>query len=75
MAKRFPIRHIGYLALCDAKHRMNNINRIDLGEERYRILGVKERLKDERPYRCCQRCIAKLPYGRIRKPADRRSAT
>lgn len=54
------IRHIGYLSLCDGKHRNNSIHRIDLGVERYKALGVKERFKNEPPYRVCKRCIAKL---------------
>lgn len=60
--KRLPIRHLGYLSLCDAKHRDNNIRRIDLGVARYRQLGVRERFKDEKPYRVCKHCIVALPY-------------
>lgn len=56
--KRLPIRHIGYLALCSAKHTDNCIARIDLGSARYRQLGVRERFKDEKPYRVCKRCLA-----------------
>lgn len=59
--KRLPIRHIGYHALCDAKHRDDNIHRIDLGVVRYRQLGVRERFKDEKPYRVCKRCIKNVP--------------
>lgn len=54
------IRHIGFLSLCAAKHSNSNITRIDLGAKRYKQLGVKERLKDEKPYRVCKRCIAKV---------------
>lgn len=66
------IRHIGYLALCDAKHRLDNISRIDLGSSRYRQLGVRELLKDEKPYRVCKRCLAKVVW-RERAIARRRS--
>ena len=55
-----PIRHIGYLSLCDAKRHKDSIVRIDLGVKRYRQLGVKDRFKGEKPYRVCKRCIAKL---------------
>ena len=60
-SSRLPIRHIGYLSLCRAEYRADNIARVDLGAERYRILGVRERLKDQAPYRICKRCIARLP--------------
>ena len=52
------IRHIGYLSLCDAKYRDDNIARIDLGSVRYKRLGTKELLKNEKPYRYCKRCLA-----------------
>ena len=58
------IRHIGYLSLCGAKHHTLNIARIDLGASRYRRLGVCERFKSEKPYRVCERCIAKLPQSK-----------
>jgi len=58
--KRLPIRHIGYLALCSAKHHDDSIHRIDLGSKRYKQLGVRERFKDEKPYRVCKRCIASV---------------
>ena len=58
--KRLPIKHIGYLALCNAKHYNNGIHRIDLGSKRYKQFGVRERLKGEAKYRCCRRCIAKI---------------
>ncbi len=29
-----------------------------LGLDRYKQLGVKERFKDEPPYRICKRCLA-----------------
>lgn len=54
------IRHIGHLALCNGRHYENYIGRIDLGPKRYERLGVKERFKDEAPYRVCRRCIGKL---------------
>ena len=56
-----PIKHLGYLSLCDGKHRFDSIRRIDLGRKRYEQLGVKERFKDEPPYRICKRCIRSLP--------------
>ncbi len=59
-AVRSPVRHIGYLSLCDAVHRADSFLRIDLGRKRYQQLGVSERFKDEKPYRVCKRCIAKL---------------
>ena len=55
------IRHIGYLSLCSGKHHDDNIRRIDLGAYTYRRLGV---FKDEKYYRVCERCIARLPRGR-----------
>ena len=58
--KRLPIRHIGYLALCNARNFRTNIHRIDLGSKRYRQLGVRERFKDEKPYRVCKRCLASV---------------
>lgn len=53
-----PIQHIGYFALCNAKHHADNVHRIDLGSQRYKQLGVRERFKNEKPYRICKRCIA-----------------
>jgi hypothetical protein len=46
-------------AICD--RRRAAYLRTDLGAERYRALGVKERFKNEAPYRVCAKCIAKLP--------------
>lgn len=60
--QRLPVRHIGYtISLCgkwpnDTKQ--PRIARVDLGSDRYKRLGVKERLKSEAPYRVCERCIA-----------------
>lgn len=54
------IKHIGYLSLCAARHHPDNILRIDLGVKRYRSLGVRERFKNEAPYRVCKRCIAAI---------------
>lgn len=56
------IRHIGhYRSLCGFidKH-SRNIARIDLGSKRYKQLGVRERFKDEAPYRVCKHCIAAI---------------
>ena len=54
-----PLKHIGNLmAICDRRKRANL--REDLGAERYKQLGVKERLEGETPYKVCPRCIAKL---------------
>jgi hypothetical protein len=58
MGKRLPIVHLGHFALCDGKYRDTNIHRTDLGKSRYRQLGVRERFKNEKPYRVCKRCIA-----------------
>ena len=55
------IKHIGYFSLCRGEYTGTDILRIDLGVKRYRSLGIKERFKDEKPYRVCKRCIAKLP--------------
>jgi hypothetical protein len=56
------IRHIGYhISLCgriDATG--TNIVRQDLGAKRYKQLGVRERFKNEAPYRVCKRCIAAI---------------
>lgn len=84
MAKALPIRHIGiFSAICDRRRKANL--RTDLGEERYRQLGVKERHLGEAPYRICPKCIGKLPTlwkdemryrkRRDRKVADRRSVS
>ena len=56
------IKHIGYLALCNGKNYEYDrlIVRRDLGVERYKLLGVKERLRNEPPYRVCKRCIRVL---------------
>lgn len=54
-----PIRHIGVCrALCDGRKRASL--REDLGAERYKQLGVKERFKDEAPYRICPECIKRV---------------
>jgi len=58
--KSLPVRHVGYLALCDGKHGIDNITSVNLGVARYKRLGVRERFKGEAPYRVCKRCIAKL---------------
>lgn len=56
MGKALPIKHIGiFRALCDGRKRA--MLREDLGVERYRTLGVKERLEDQEPYRICPACI------------------
>lgn len=60
MNKVLPIRHVGYMALCDGQHHDNCIPRIDLGAARYRQLGVRERFKNEKPYRVCKRCLSKI---------------
>ncbi len=56
------IRHIGYLALCDARNHgpMRHVHRVDLGASRYRKLGKQERFSGEAPYRVCKRCLAKI---------------
>jgi hypothetical protein len=65
-----PVKHIGVpLALCD--ERIVAYLRDDLESSRYRQLGVKERFKNEPPYRVCKRCIRKIEakelrlYGRL----------
>ena len=53
---RKKIRHIGVIrALCNPKIPAGL--REDLGGDRYRQLGVRERFKDELPYRICVKCI------------------
>ncbi len=53
------IRHIGVTtALCN-KNIPANL-RIDLGYDRYKGLGVEERFRDEKPYRICKLCLAKI---------------
>lgn len=63
--KKIEIRHIGYVsALCN-----ENIFaglREDLGYKRYKQLGVKERFKDEEPYRICKRCLAIIKKQEMR---------
>ena len=50
------IRHIGnILAVCNPNLWANL--REDLGVSRYKILGVRELMLDETPYRICKRCI------------------
>lgn len=59
MTKALPIKHIGIpSAICDRRRPANLRN--DLGEARYKQLGVKERFVGEEPYRICPKCIAKL---------------
>lgn len=61
MAKTLPIKHIGIMqAICDRRRNANL--RSDLGADRYRQLGVKERFVGEAPYRVCPACIKALPY-------------
>ena len=54
-AKR--IRHLGLVALCGLPAGTNFI-RADLDYARCKQLGVKERFRDEKPYRVCGRCLA-----------------
>lgn len=68
--KSGPIHHVGTpFALCN-KLLIAHL-RDDLGSKRYRQLGVKERFRDEAPYRICERCIRSLErqeiatYGRF----------
>ena len=57
--EREVVRHIGIMrALCD--RRKHASLREDLGVERYRILGIKERFKGEAPYRICPACIKRV---------------
>lgn len=77
MAKALPIKHIGIMrALCDRRRKANL--RSDLGADRYRQLGVKERFRGEEPYRICPSCIKCasdwrfLTWGKSRKPPVRR---
>jgi hypothetical protein len=59
-----PIQHVGIpSAICDK--RIAAGLRDDLGSKRYRQLGVKERFKDQAPYRVCERCIRKLERREI----------
>lgn len=52
-------RHIGIgRALCDGRKRAEL--REDLGPERYRLLGVKERFAGQEPYRVCAACIKRV---------------
>ena len=56
MAKAIPTKHIGIIyALCD--RRKSASLREDLGVERYKQLGVKERHVGQEPYRICPKCI------------------
>lgn len=58
--KKLPIKHVGiFAALCDGRKKANL--RDDLGVERYKQLGVKERHLGEAPYRICPECIAAVP--------------
>lgn len=55
--RRLPIKHIGdVLAICDGKTK--SYLREDLGYKRYKQLGVRERFRNEPPYRICSRCLA-----------------
>jgi hypothetical protein len=50
------IRHIGIgRAFCDGRKRA--MLRTDLGADRYRRLGLKERFTGEAPYKICRACI------------------
>ena len=57
--KKIEIRHIGnVVSLCNNK--LSSNLREDLGSDRYKKLGISERLHGERKYRICKRCIAKI---------------
>lgn len=75
MAKALPIRHIGLMqAICDRRRTADL--RTDLGADRYRQLGVKERFVGEAPYRVCPACIKALPFQylpRKRRRVDRKA--
>lgn len=59
MAKAINIKHIGIMrALCDGRKRASL--REDLGADRYRQLGISERLRDQAPYRICRACIKRV---------------
>ena len=54
-----PIKHIGInRALCDGRKKAHL--REDLGVDRYKQLGVKERFKGEAPYKICPACIRRV---------------
>lgn len=56
------IRHIGIVyAICSNKTLVNkNSLREDLEYERYKRMGVTEKFRDEKPYRICSKCLAKI---------------
>ncbi len=63
---KLPIEHIGIpRALCDGRKRA--YLRSDLGEDRYKQLGVSERFKDQAPYKICAACIKALPTQYLKR--------
>jgi len=59
---KVPIVHIGnVLAICN-KNIFANLRK-DLGYERYKQLGVKERFRDQKPYRICKNCLRAIKSG------------
>ena len=61
-----PIKHIGvFRALCDRRKRA--MLRADLGVERYKQLGVKERFEGQEKYRVCPVCIKRVSRPSTRK--------
>lgn len=57
--KKLPVRHIGNISAICNKNISNSgwSLREDLGYKRYKQLGIKERFRDEAPYRICERCL------------------
>jgi hypothetical protein len=60
--KKIPVKHIGVTPICGAYsiRNLDSIHSSDLGLDRYKILGVIERFKDEAPYRICQSCMVQV---------------
>lgn len=55
--RKLPIIHIGHVfALCGTN--VQPRFRSDLEYARYKRMGKSERLKSEKPYRICGRCLA-----------------
>jgi hypothetical protein len=66
--RKLPIQHIGnVLAICNRN--VSASLREDLDYKRYKGFGVRERFRNEEPYRICARCLARI---RKRENATRR---
>lgn len=69
--KKIPVRHIGIIKpICGRKTNSHRSLREDLGLERYKMLGVKERFANESMYRICSYCLIKINNKIIENQQD-----